>query len=397
MFIENSSQSQPFLPRFLSALFLLLFLFTFLLSFSAFAGPVQDGISSVGSSLAEYEPLPISPPRGFSLILEDDSQRLVDTSEASLSAQYKYAKELFYTRHFAEAETIFLSLGTYADSQEFAALCRSYPASEIEFDNKLMRQDTKNRLYSDGAIYWCTKGPFYVPNNVTSSTSFVLYYCGGDGTTNWLSFSGVFQYFKTYHPDAVIFFRNGPGATRLDQENISMYHYLQEIARECGVIVHDLSAIGSSTGCYTALNAAATLYHAFGIRLTNVCSLDAAADWDSWGMLTDVEMDSVAESGTVFFLFEQHGKSTKAPQIQNIVDHGINTWLVLCSSANHSAISSNAFNYGIFSWSAGDEINLPYDEYSFINLTPALPLPPQHIPSYPLLSFEKDSALLDVG
>ena len=260
-----------------------------------------------------------------------------------------------------------------------------------------MRPDTKNRLYPDGAIYWCTKGPFYVPNDVTSSTSFVLYYCGGDGTTNWLSFSGVFQYFKVYHPNAVIFFRNGPGESHLDTENITMYHYLQEIAKECGTIVHDLSAIGSSTGCYTALNAAASLYENFGIRLTNVCSLDAAADWDSWGMLTDAEMDSVAEAGTTFFLFEQHGKGTKSPQIQNMVDHSINTWLILCSSANHSAISSNAFNYGIFSWSAGDEIDLPPSEYDFTHLTPNLPLPPQPIPSPPLLPSGKDSPLLTAG
>lgn len=397
MFIENSSQPQLFLPRFLPALFLLLFLFSFLSSFSAFAGPVQDGISSVGSSLAEYEPLPISPPKDSSSILEDDSQHLVDTSEASLSAQYKFAKELLYTRHFSEAESVFLSLGTYADSQEFAALCRSYPASEIEFENKLMRQDTKNRLYSDGAIYWCTKGPFYVPDNVTSSTSFVLYYCGGDGAKNWLSYSGVFQYFKTYHPDAIIFFCNGPGATRLEEENIHMYHYLQEIARECGVIVHDLSAIGSSTGCYTALNAAASLFDAFGIRLTNVCSLDAAADWDSWGMLTPAEMDSVAEAGTVFFLFEQHGAGTRAPQLQSMLDHGINTWLILCSSANHSAISTNAFNYGVFSWSAGEPIDLPYSEYVFTHLTPSLPFPPQPIPSPPLIPMGKDSPLLTAG
>ena len=366
-------------------------------SFSASAGPVQGDISSVGTYLSTNGVSPEALPQGSLSILNVDSQNLADIADTSLSARYQQAKELLYTRHFAEAEAIFKSLGPYADSPELASFCLSYPASEIEFENKLLRSDTKNRIYSDGAIYWCTKGPFYVPDKVTASTTFVLYYCGGDGTTNWLSFSGVFQYFKVYHPDAVIFFRNGPGESHLDAENITMYHYLQQIAKECGVIVHDLSTIGSSTGCYTALNAAASLYENFGIRLTNVCSLDAAADWDSWGMLSGAEMDSVAEAGTVFFLFEQHGKGTKSPQLQKMVDHGINTWLILCSSANHSAISTNAYNYGIFSWSAGEAISLPYYEYSFTHLTPDLPLPPQPIPSSPLLTFDKDSPLLTAG
>ncbi len=397
MFTKLPSRLQRFLYRCFPAAFLLLLLFSFLLLSSAYAGPVQRRISFIGSHLAENDLLPQALPEGSSVILEVASQQLADLSVLSLSEQFNHAKELLYTRHFSEAESIFLSLGTYADSPGLAAMCRSYPASEIEFENKLMRPDTKNRLYSDGAVYWSSKGPFYVPNNVSSSTNFVLYYCGGNGTTNWLSFSGVFQYFKVYHPDAVIFFCNGPGATHLDEENILMYHYLQEIAKECGVIVHDLSAVGSSTGCYTALNAAASLYDAFGIRLTNVCSLDAAADWDSWGMLTFSEMDSVAKAGTVFFLFEQHGAGTRAPQIQEMVDHNINIFLIQCSSANHSAISANAFNYGIFSWSAGEPITLPYSEYTFTHLTPSLPQPPQPIPSLPFFPLGKDSPLLNKG
>ena len=397
MFTERSSHLRHLSRLLLPTLCLLLFLFSFFSPSLAFAGPVENSISFVGSSLSEYEFLPTPLPIGSSVLMDEASHQLANTAEATLSAHYKDAKELLYIRHFLEAESIFLSLGTYADSPELAAMCRSYPESEIEFENELMRPDTKNRLYSDGAIYWSTKGPFYVPDNVTSSTSFVLYYCGGDGTTNWLSYSDVFHYFKVYHPDAVIFFRNGPGETHLDEENIVMYHYLQQIAKERGVIVHDLSAIGSSTGCYTALNAAASLYDAFGIRLTNVCSLDAAADWDSWGMLTPAEMDSVAEAGTVFFLFEQHGAGTRAPQLQAMLDHGINTWLICCSSANHTTISSNAFNYGIFSWSAGENISLPFSEYSFSHLSSTLPYPSQPIPFPLLFTNGNDYSLLNSG
>ena len=390
LFLRDKSRS-------LFPVLLFLFAFPFFPFSSASAGPVQDSLSSVSTHLSANGFSPDSLPPNSLSVLDVDSQNLADTVEASLSDQYQQAKELLYTRHFAEAEAIFQSLGTYADSPELASLCRTYPASEISFETPLVHNGAKNRLYSDGAIYWCTKGPFYVPDNVTSSTTFVLYYCGGDGTTNWLSYSDVFQYFKVWHPDAVIFFRNGPGETRMDHENITMYHYLQQIAKECGVIVHDLSAIGSSTGCYTALNAAASLYDAFGIRLTNVCSLDAAADWDSWAMLTDSEMDSVACAGTVFYLFEQHGASTRAPQLRALADHGVDTWLILCTSANHSAISSNAFNYGIFSWSAGEAVDLPYSEYSFTHLTPDLPLPPQPIPSPPLFPNGKGSPFLTAG
>ena len=184
----------------------------------------------------------------------------------------------------------------------------------------------------------------------------------------------------------------------MDEQNIFMYHVLQQIAKECDVIVHNLSAVGSSSGCYTALNAAAALYDAFGIRLTNVCSMDAAADWDSWALLSDAEMDSVAAAGTTFYLFEQHSTKPDMPAIQAMVDHNIDTWLITCSSANHSAISKNAFLYGIFSWSGGEAIALPSSEYVFTHLTPGIekqftsPVPP-----FSPLPFGKDTFILNAG
>ena len=376
--------------------FLILLTFPSLFSSSSSAGPIRDGICLAGeaavSSLAPFE----NPSTASDSVLSEESSLLSSTSETLLLSKYNQAKELLYTRRFSEAEEIFLSLADFADSRELASFCRSYPASEISFDYPLITKPY--RTYSDGAIYWYSKGLFYIPSNVTSHTSFVLYYCGGDGTTNWLSYSDVFQYFKAYHPDSIIFFRNGPGNTRMDEENISTYHLLQQLAKECGVIVHNLSAVGSSSGCYTALNAAASLYDAFGVRLTNVCSMDASADWDSWALLTDAEMDSVASAGTTFYLFEQHSTKPETPAIQDMISHGIDVWLITCSSANHSAISINAFLYGIFSWSGGENITLPSSEYVFNHLTPEIAKSFTY-PVSPIspLPFGKDTFSLNAG
>ena len=384
----------PF-PKFLSAFISLIVCFnTF--SPSVSAGPIRDGICLAGNSAASSLSPFDNPSSATDSALSEDSAILSCTSDTLLLEKYNRAKALLYTRHFSEAEELFLSLSDFADSRELASFCRSYPASEISFDYPLITKPYKT--YSDGAMYWYSKGLFYIPSNVTSHTSFVLYYCGGDGTTNWLSYSDVFQYFKTYHPDSIIFFRNGPGSTHMDEENISTYHLLQQLAKECGVIVHNLSAVGSSSGCYTALNAASSLYDVFGVRLTNICSMDASADWDSWALLTDAEMDSVASAGTTFFLFEQHSTKPETPAIQDMVSHGIDVWLITCSSANHSAISKNAFLYGIFSWSGGEDITLSSSEYVFTHLTPDIdksfisPVPP---PSP--LPFGKDSSLLTAG
>ena len=379
----------------LSICFILLFCLN-AFSPSASAGPIRDGIRQTGESAASsFSPFD-TPSSSFNSVLSEESAILSGASDTLLLDKYNQAKELLYTRRFSEAEDLFLSLADFADSPELASFCRSYPASEISYEYPLITKPY--RTYSDGAIYWYSKGLFYIPSNVTSHTSFVLYYCGGDGTTNWLSFSDVFQYFKAWHPDSIIFFRNGPGSTRMDEENISTYHLLQQLAKECGVIVHDLSAVGSSSGCYTALNAAASLYDAFGVRLTNVCSMDASADWVSWALLTEAEMDSVASAGTTFYLFEQHSTKPDTPAIQDMVRHGIDVWLITCSSANHSAISKNAFLYGIFSWSGGEDITFPSSEYVFTHLTPDI-FKPFKSPVEPvsLLPFGKEDSTLNAG
>ncbi len=91
MFTELSSHLRQSLHHFLPALLLSLFLFPFFSS-SSYAGPVENGIASVASSLPEYEPLPAPLPKGSSLLLDESAIQLAATSEASLSAQYETAK-----------------------------------------------------------------------------------------------------------------------------------------------------------------------------------------------------------------------------------------------------------------------------------------------------------------
>ena len=109
-------------------------------------------------------------------------------------------------------------------------------------------------------------------------------------------------------------------------------------------------------------------------------------------------MDSVASAGTTFYLFEQHSTKPETPAIQDMVSHGIDVWLITCSSANHSAISKNAFLYGIFSWSGGEDITLPSSEYIFTHLTPEIEKPIiSPVDTNSPLPFGKDLYLLNAG
>ena len=306
-------------------------------------------------------------------LLEREALHFSETVLTLPERDYEYAVDLLCTRHFSEAGKIFLSLKDYRNSRKLADLCRTYPGREPKGDGPLITDANRSREYSGGTLYSHPNGLFYIPHETNEKTSFVLYHSGGGGEEDYLYYEGLYPYFETYHPNAVIFFSNRSGIGDMARKNRTLFSVLQQLARECGLVPYRLSAIGSSSGCYTAIQAAPLIYQEYGIPLSNVCTLDTGMDWVSTGNLTDAQCDAVAEAGTVFYLFEQEYEGMRSAAIRNMVEHGIETWLIACKTPGHNEISVNAYVYGIFSWCAGDPaITLPDYEYVMIKLDPGM-------------------------
>ena len=325
-------------------------------------------LSMVPGAAAEQEEL--TREERISQKLDEAIAELTAEAERIVEERYEHAKELLYTRHFTEAKKEFKELGTYKDSKELYAMCTSYPANEPVFKGKLTADEQIDKVYSKGKLYDHFYGLFYVPDEVNAKTSFVLYHSGGGGEENYLYYSGLYRFFGEYgyEPNSIIFFTNNSGLNRYVAKNREMYAIFQQIAFERGTIVHDVSAIGSSSGSFTAMKAAASWYQDYGIRMTNVCNLDAGVDWVDTRVLNDEECDLVAEAGTIIYCFEQPDTGMNRPPIKRMVDHGVETYIVACRHDNHNTISVNAYVYGIFAWSGGADFDLPDYEYQFIKL-----------------------------
>ena len=298
--------------------------------------------------------------------IEDMEER----AEQVVEEMYLHAKELLYTRHFSEAKKAFKDLGDYRDSKELLRMCTSYPADEPVFNGKLTGEENIGRVYNKGKLYEHYYGLFYVPDEVNWKTSFVLYHSGGSGEENYLYYSGLYRYFGEYgyEPNSIIFFTDNSGLNRYQAKNEEMFRIFQQIAYECGVIVHDVSAVGSSSGSFTAMKAAVSFYRDHGIRMNNVCNLDPGVDWQDSRVLNDEDCDIVAEAGTIMYHFEQPDVGMNREPIRRMVEHGVETYIVACRHDNHNTISVNAYVYGIFSWSGGADFDLPDYEYRFIKL-----------------------------
>ena len=281
---------------------------------------------------------------------------------------YDQAVELLYTRQFSEAYDIFEDLGDYLDSGSLAAFCESYPASEPVFEEPLICEDAVDAVYFRGTLYKYPEGRFYIPNTVSASTSFLVYYSGGPGDGDFLYYRGLYPYFETYYPDSIMLFVKHSGIRDMEQSNRDAMAILQELAKETGVIVHDVSSMGSSMGCYTALKAAPVFFEEYGIPVQRVCTMDAGEEWKATQCPTWYDCDLAAKAGTVFYLFEQPNVGMGKDAIRTMVEHGVETWVVNCFHSDHDKMSVNAYTNGIFSWCAGKLSSLPSSEYVFVRM-----------------------------
>ena len=242
-------------------------------------------------------------------------------------------------------------------------------AADIEEDllSPLLMRSYVQQEYEGGTLYvhpdWTCL--YYIPHHTDENTAFMLYYCGGGEGEDYIYYSGLYHYFEDYQPNCIMVFTRESGYNWMYEKNRIMFNVLRHLAYDTGTTISRLSVTGSSAGCYTAMKAAAQYYTEYGIPVYSVCTFDTGLYWqDPQHNLTAEECQTIADAGTMMFLFEEKDVTDSVPAIRQMIEYGVKTCIVGCEHENHSVISQNAYVYGLFSWSVGDDMTLPTEEYT---------------------------------
>ena len=190
-----------------------------------------------------------------------------------------------------------------------------------------------------------------------------VYYAGGAGE-DYLYKRGVYHYLKYFQPNAVMLFHYESCIMHMESGIARAAAALEQIAQECGIVLHDVITVGSSAGSFTALHAGAVLQRDYDIPVYAILSLDAAMEWvmPAERLLSDEECAILADRGTLLCLFEQE-KARNYPEIQRMADLGCRVLVIACHHDGHNTISVNAYTCGLFSWGF-EEIELDPEEYT---------------------------------
>lgn len=149
-------------------------------------------------------------------------------AENDRESYYRSAKELLFSRQFEEAIDLFDSLDNYADSRSLSEYARFYLDTEPEFGDAFLSDNYIRKTYKAGKLYSLSnygkyrncsiyKGDIYVPDSINADTSFVQYFCRGGEGEDYLWYRGMYDYFETYSPNAIIVFTNESGTLRIPQ------------------------------------------------------------------------------------------------------------------------------------------------------------------------------------
>lgn len=327
-------------------------------------------------------PPTLSPEEAEALRRAEEEARAAEEL-AEKTEKYNEARALLHAREFEEAYARFHELGDFSDSAEQAEYARTYREREPEYGDRvideayLAKEFPRGKLYSlsdyGGAhgIYRRFKGMLYIPDEVNTDTAFVQYYGGGGHEEDYLWYEGVYSYFDMYFPNAIVVFTNESGTTHIQERNTLQWDVLRQVAYECGTVVHDLGVVGSSNGCYTAMQLCYDYYVNYGIRVKRLVALDMGMYWTLTHLaLTKEQCDVVAEAGTEFHLFEEEAflYDLEKEAVQNILKSDIKATAYICRNDGHSVISQNGYALGLFSFCAGEDVEPPAFEYYKVEL-----------------------------
>lgn len=328
-------------------------------------------------------PEPTLSPEKVEVMRRAEDEKSAAKELAENKEKYNEAVHLLYTRHFDEAYDLFTDLGGFNDSAELAEYTCSYQTGEPEYGDRAIDDAYLAKVFPEGKLYSLSdygaahgmyyrfKGMLYVPDEINVETAFVQYFGGGGHEEDYLWYEGVYSYFDMYFPNAIIVFTNESGTTHIQERNTLQWDVLRQVAYECGTIVHDLSTIASSNGCYTAMQLCYDYYVNYGIRVKRFVALDVGVYWTlDYLALTAEQCDVVAEAGTEFYLFEEEAfyYDLEKAAVQNILKSGIMATAYICRNDGHSVISQNAYALGLFSFCAGEDVEIPDFEYYGVEL-----------------------------
>lgn len=271
---------------------------------------------------------------------------------------------------FSAAQEIFLHIPDHADSAALAASCSTrMQMGRIPEGERLLTEESVIEQFPEGKLYLHPEGYLYVPDLCDENTSCCIYFAGGE-EGDWLYKPGVYYYLKNYCPNAMILYFFQSGYKDKDKKIDTAAEIVQQMALEIGITLHDVSTVGSSHGCYTALRASARLYTEHGIPIKETVLLDAGMEWDvpASDLPTESEIAARRETGTKLMLFEQK-YAMKNRFIQDLIRRGEDVYMVICRVSDHNNISAFAYYRGAFSWVVGDDDFLNKKEYHVIHFT----------------------------
>ena len=335
-----------------------LLILSVLLSGCSSFGP-SSSLHNYPSSEATPTPSPEPTERPvFKMSVDEDVINPIDVYPEAVAAMRRC--------EFEHAAELFQQLGSFSDSAENYKYCLERLAAEEIPENKRYT-GIRNRIedFDGGYLYAISVGYLYVPHVCDENTRCCIYFAGGAGQ-DYLYREGVYRYLMKYQPNGIILFHYESCVTHWPGGIRNAAKIMRQVEQECNIVLHDMITVGSSSGSFTALHAAALLQEEFNIPVHATLLLDAAMEWDmpTETLLSDEECKLLAEKGTLLCLFEQ-AEAVDYEEIHRMADFGDKVLVIICESDGHNIISVNAYDYGLFSWGF-EEIELDPSEYTVV-------------------------------
>ena len=277
------------------------------------------------------------------------------------------ALESMYRRDFETALENFACVDSPEQTKTYELYCRDRLEGHDIQDPELILSRRSFFSFENGELYYYSHAYIYVPHEIDETTSFSAYFAGGGGEP-MLFMEGVFEYIEKYSPNAILVYYESSGLPDMEYSCDRMIAISNQIAAECGIVIHDLAVSGSSSGCYTALHAAAAFYTKNHVAARAMFTLDTGLDWEAELNLSAEERAATAEAGIKYYLFEQIGVGIEVPAIYDLVASGNDVTVVHCAHQDHDKMSRLAYTNGLFSWAMGEFDELKEDEYTLCPL-----------------------------
>ena len=296
-----------------------------------------------------------------------DSREWLERCQATI---YDSAMASMLERDFTSAMGKFALAEPYGQSELYGKYCALRLDRDDIFDNRLILTDMNFCAYlGDGTLYYYEPVYIYVPNTLNTDTQFLIYFAGG----NWdfyLDTQSAFLFCEKYRPNAVCIFRINSGIVEPESASKRMVAIAEQLAAECGLVIHEPTVVGTSNGAYVAMHTAVDFYLEDCVAVKNLLTLDTGFNWE-WEehLLSKEEREQTAALGIKFYLFEQKDSAPGIDAIWDLVYSGNDVTAVYGRTNDHDQITAHAFKDGVLSWALGETDQLD-ETYTLVPMKP---------------------------